>query len=153
VALYDFPLTAARFLAACSKPDAFTPGIATDTITLVCSQESDRVASALGDRATLPLLQWDGALEGAAIARAGRRLMAYRGYNKTAGADNEIVAMAKDADDYLSRLRPGTAAPGKSENPLFVDSASNEPRDAIKVISSQTSDGWTRRGACARRCC
>lgn len=150
MALYDFPLTAERFLSACSKPDAFS-GIATDTITLVCSQESDRVASALGDRATLPILQWDGALDGAAFARSARRLMTYRGYRKDAGADNEIVGMAKDADDFLARLRPGTSAPGKSENPMFVDSGSNRPRDSIFITAGASSMDALLRG-CRSRC-
>lgn len=151
MALYDFPLTAARFRSACSKPEAFED-ISDDTVDLVCSQESDRVASALGDRATLPILQWDGALDGAAIARSARRLMAYRGYKKDAGADNEITGLARDADEFLARCRPGSQAPGKSENPMFVDSASNFPRDAVRVLSQSTSTGalYRRNG---RRCC
>jgi hypothetical protein len=143
VALHPFPLTRARFLLASRrKADTDNPFKDVDdaVIDYWCEQASDVVQSALGDRATPPLLQWDTALEGAAVAIAHHEIILFvRGVNKLTGADAAIVTRRDKADAFLSRLRPGSAAPGKSENPRFVDSGSNRPRDSLRIVSQSSS--------------
>lgn len=151
MALHDFPLTRARFLAASrrsadEKQDPFKD-VDDSVIDYWCENSSDVVQSALGDRATQPLLQWDTALEGAAIAIAHYEIILFvRGLNKSQGADATIVARRQTADAFLERLRK------KEENPRFVDSASNFPRDAVRVLSQPNSmSALLMRGG--RRCC
>ena len=151
--MQPYPLTRARFLVASIARANDSPFAKVDNavIDYWCAWASATVQSALGDRATPPLIQWDECLEGHAVMLAWRPIMTARGYKTDQGRDSEIVAQAEMADGYISRLRSGGPL-GKSENPQFVDSGGNKPRDAIKVISSQTSDAWTRRGRCARGC-
>ncbi len=151
MALYDFPLTRARFLAASRrsadlKQDPFKD-VDPSVIDYWCEKASDDVETALGDRATPPLLQWNATLEGTAIALAHYEIILFvRGINPAQGADAAIVTRKKDADAFLERLR------NKQENPRFVDSASNFARDAVKVLSqSNSTDALYRRGG--RRCC
>lgn len=154
MALYPFPLTRARFLLANRRKanqDNPFKDVDDSVIDYWCERASDIVQSALGDRATPPLLQWDTALEGAAMAIAAREILIVRGFNKQNGADMVIMDRAKLADDFLSRLRPGTQAPGKSENPMFVDSGNNKPRDSIKVVSETNSMAALLR-PCRRGC-
>ena len=150
MALHDFPLTRARFLAA-SRRKANTDNPFKDVDDSViddwCERASDEVQSALGDRATPPLLQWDAVLEGTAIAIAHYEIILFvRGINKQQGADAAIVTRRDNASKYLDRLRE------KEENPRFVDSASNFPRDAVRVLSQPNSmSALLMRGG--RRCC
>ena len=138
MALHPFPLTRERFLLA-SRRKANTDNPFKDVDDAVidywCKRASDIVQSALGDRATPPLLQWDTALEGAAIALTHFEVLCVRGFNPSQGADMAAKLRAEKAEAYLARLRPGSAAPGKSENPQFVDSGSNQPRDSIRIVS------------------
>jgi hypothetical protein len=134
----------------CPKPAAFAE-IPDATIDLFAEQHADELAAALGDRATLPILQWDGACDGNVRALMARSLMGHRGYNRQAGTDEEIGKLADRADAFLDRCRPGKAgADGKRENPRFIDSAQNAPRDAIRVTSSRRSDDWARPRRSAR---
>ncbi len=152
MALYSVPPTAAQFRASCPKPEAFE-SIDDAAIDLACDRWSDTLQSALGDRATLPILQWDGACHGAVLARVARSIMGNRGYNRQAGADDEIGAMADEAEAFFDRCRPGKGgADGKRENPRFVDSKENRPQDAVIVSSSARSDDWARRYP-RGRCC
>lgn len=148
--MQPYPLTRERFLIAATARTNDNPFalVETSIIDYWCSWASATVQSALGDRITPPLLEWDECLEGHAVMLAWRPIMGMRGYKKDQGRDSEIVEMAKMADAYLSRLRPGAAGPGKSENPMFVDSGLNKPRDAPRVISQQRSDGWIKKGQC-----
>ena len=148
MALVPVPPTSASFLASCAKPEAFTgnpsanppvPGIPLDVIDRVCRQESDAAqAEALGDRATLPILQWDEGMEGHVIARAARRLMSHRNFNPKAGADSELIEAARRADDFIARCGPGAGGrDGKRITPQFVDSK-GAVVDGIKVSSYHT---------------
>jgi len=152
--MQTYPLTRARFLVAVTARgnDSAFKDVAAEVIDYWCAWASATMQSALGDRITPPLLFWDECLEGHTVMLAWRPIMSARGYRTDQGRDSQIDVMAKQADEYLARLRPGTSAPGKSENPMFVDSGQNKPRDAIKVISDKTSDAWTRRGRCGRGC-
>lgn len=157
------PPTVEAFLAGCSKPEAFTgnpsgvpvvPGIPTPTIERVLRRQADRAAViALSDRATLPILEWDEAMEDAVCAWAARELMAYRGFDRQAGADTEIVRWAEAADKFLEGCAPG--AEGKRYTPRFVDSASNKVIDGVLIRSSGSADAWSRRRATIGRgrCC
>lgn len=146
--MQTYPLTRARFLIATIARANDSPFGAVDAslIEYHCAWASATVQSALGDRVTKPLLEWDECLEGHAVMLAWRPIMAMRGYKKDQGRDSEIVELAKVADAYLDRIR------GKQENPDFVDSASNFPRDSIKVLSQPNSTNalYLRGG---RRCC
>jgi phage gp36-like protein len=150
VALHDFPLTRARFLVASRrKADSDNPFKDVDEAVIDdwCERASDEVQSALGDRATPPLLQWDAVLEGAAIAIAHYEIILFiRGINKGQGADAAIVTRRDNASKYLDRLR------NKQENPRFVDSGSNFPRDAVQVISQRNSTAALLNIG-GRRCC
>lgn len=156
MALVPVPPTSASLLATCPKPEAFTGnpgatppvlGIPASTIDQVLRQESDAAqAEAFGDRATLPILQWDEGMEGHVIARASRRLMAHRNFNPKAGADDEILAMAKRADEFIEACGPGApGGAGKRITPQFVDSKQNQTTDGIKVTSHHRADWFTRR--------
>jgi hypothetical protein len=145
--MQSYPLTRARFLIATIARANDNPFVHVDE-TLVeyyCAWASATVQSALGDRITKPLLEWDECLEGHAVMLAWRPIMAMRGYKKDQGRDSEIIELAKTADAYLGRLRE------KTENPDFVDSGADFPRDAVRVLSQSTSAGalYRRNG---RRC-
>ena len=148
MALFDAVPTVARFRLMSPKPAAFE-AIPDDTIALFLDQASGELQSALGDRGELPVLQWDASCDGAARALAARGLMGMRGYNRQAGADEEIVKLAERADDFLDRCRPGAGgANGKRENPRVVFT-SGDVIDAPRVTSHARSDWWTN----PRRCC
>jgi len=154
VAMVPFPPTSADFLAACSKPEAFTgnpsgnppvAGIPTATIDQVLRREADRAAAvAFGDFATFPILYVDEGFESAVCARAARALMAYRGFDRSAGADTEIIKFAGDADKYLDGT--GAGAGGKRFHPRFIDSKQNRPQDSVRVTSYRSAqDGLLHR--------
>ncbi|HVE13966.1 MAG TPA: hypothetical protein VNI01_11265 [Elusimicrobiota bacterium] len=131
----------ARLRASAPKPEAITAGSAADaTLAVLAAEWIALVGSALGDRATLPLLKWDAALDGAA-RRFVRDWYNARGRNRQAGADDSIDAIGDAALAYLARLRPG-GAEGKTENPRFVDSGGNIPRDAPGIKSSPRADDF-----------
>jgi hypothetical protein len=148
MALRSFPLTRARFLIATIARANDSPFAHVDEslIDYYCEWASDTIQSAMGDRITQPLLEWDVCLEGHAVMLAWRPVMAMRGYKKDQGRDSEIVELAKVADAYLERLRT------KSENPRFVDSGSNFPRDSIQVVSHANSM-TALLNVGGRRCC
>ncbi|HSM91884.1 MAG TPA: hypothetical protein VLT47_03295 [Anaeromyxobacteraceae bacterium] len=145
MALVPFPPTSTGFLAQCAKPEAFignaqTPGIATSTIDQVLRQEADRaVAVAVQDTYTPPIVQMDEGFVGAVYATTARLLMSFRGYNRQAGADEEIAEAGKRADDYFALCQQ------KKARPLLVDSAQLVPRDSVRISSQKTSDAWARR--------
>lgn len=146
--MQSYPLTHARFLIATIARANDSPFVSVDDalIEYHCAWASATVQSALGDRVTKPLLRWDECLEGHAVMLAWRPIMAMRGYKKDQGRDSEIVELAKMADAYLERLR------AKNENPDFVDSGSNFPHDAVRVLSQPNStNALLMRGG--RRCC
>lgn len=156
--LYDVPQTdtmsepamaafVARLRATAPKPEAIPTGAGVDAqLALFAAGWIALVGSALGDRATLPILRWDAGLDWNA-----RRFVAEwfnaRGRDRQAGADKSIDALSKSAEEYLARLRPSGDASGKTENPRFVDSGGNTPRDAPGIKSSTTSDEWIARRA------
>ncbi len=146
--MQPYPLTRARFLIATIARANDNPFAHVDEalIDYFCAWASATVQSALGDRITKPLLEWDECLEGHAVMLAWRPIMGMRGYKKDQGRDSEIIELAKVADVYLERLRE------KTENPDFVDSGANFPRDAVRVLSQSNSTGalYRRNG---RRCC
>lgn len=156
MALVPVPPTSASFLASSAKPEAFTgnpsasppvPGIPLATIDQALRQESDAAqAEAFGDRATLPILQWDEGMEGHVFARAARRLMSHRNFNPKAGADAELVENAKRADTFIEACGPGApGGSGKRITPMFVDSKQNQPTDGVTITSHRDSD-WYARG-------
>ena len=163
MALVSVPPTSATFLAACTKPEAFTgnpsgvpavPGIPPATIDQVLRRRADQVAAMIfGDYATLPIIQWDEGVEAAVCALAARTLMGFRGYNRQAGADEEIVKLAEEAQVFVDGAAAG--AGGKRYHPLFVDSRSNVPQDSVRVTSYATAqDGLLHRryDGCNRGC-
>jgi hypothetical protein len=139
--LVPVPPSAATFRGCCVKPEAFA-AIPDATVAQILRQESDGAAAeAFGDRATLPILEWDEGVEGHVIARAARRLMSFRGYNRQAGADEEIVEQAKRADAFISLCGPGKGgADGKRITPQFVDSAANQVKDGVRVMSYRSPE-------------
>jgi hypothetical protein len=148
MALRSFPLTRARFLIATIARAGDNPFAHVDVslIDYHCEWSSDTIQSAMGDRVAQPLIEWDTCLEGHSVMLAWRPIMGMRGYKKDQGRDSEIVELAKMADAYLERLRK------KEENPRFVDSGSNFPRDAVRVLSQPNSmSALLMRGG--RRCC
>lgn len=151
--LVAFPPTVAQFMASVTKPEAFE-SISLETREQVLAAEADRCAViALSDRATFPLLQIDEGFRDCIFNRAARRLMGSRGYNRDAGADEEIVKLAADADAFLLLCAPGSE--GKRVTPLYVDSKANTVIDGVLIRSEATADAWTRRrSAVVRgRCC
>jgi len=166
--LYDVPQTdqlsepamaalVARLRASCPKPETIpleTAKPGTDaSLALQLYESIGEIASALGDPATPPLVAWDGKLDGVCRRLAYRDWMNTRGRNRDAGADTSIDASADDARAYLARLRPSAeGGDGKSENPRYIDSGANTPRDAPYVGSSTRSDDFIgRRGSRVER--
>lgn len=137
----------ARLRLTAPKPDAIaatgSPNISDATIALHLTKAIGEITSALGDTATPPLLQWDGALDGVCIDLATVRIFNTRGRNRQAGADASLDAVGDDARAYLARCRPGSPT-GKSENPFFIDSGSNVARDAPSIKSSGRSDDFIK---------
>lgn len=128
--------TVADFLEWCPYPEAFSPGIPDATITKHATLAADWVAAAFGDRAVMPIIEWDGACEAAVYQRMAYTLMNHRGYDRDAGNDKAIADMHEDA----KRLRDGIQ--NKTEQPYFVDSHAGAVPDAGRVLSSCKSDGW-----------
>lgn len=142
MALVAFPPTVDRFMRACTKPEAFE-SIELATREQVLLAEADRCAVlALSDRATFPILKIDQGFEDAIFSVTARRLMASRGYDRQAGADEEIVKQAERADAYLTLSAPGLD--GKRITPLYEDSKNNAVIDGVLVRSSPTADGWAQ---------
>jgi hypothetical protein len=150
--LYDVPQTndasdatmaalIARLRASAPKPEAIAAGD-NATLAILLFKWVGRIGSALGQRATLPLLQWDGALDGACIDLATRDYYNKRGRERGKGADTSIDAVADDALAYLARLAPAGDAKGKTENPQYVDSGGNEPLDRARFNRARRSDDW-----------
>lgn len=138
--------TYAQFLARCTFPEAFS-GIAQADVEAVLQDAADYLAAAFGDRAVLPILEWDGSCLRAAVRLAGRDLMGYRGYDSGAGSDKEIVALAEKAETFRDGIKD------KTEHPYFVDSHSGPVPDAPRVMSSRRSDDWITRRGSGGRCC
>lgn len=138
----------ARLRAAQPKPatiptEVSTPG--TDAaLALQLSEVVDRIGSALGDRAVLPLMRWDGALDGVCRKIAYRDWINTRGRERGKGGDLSIDTVADAAEAYLARCRPGGDENGKTENPRFDDAQSNIPQDAGLFRSARRSDGWVQ---------
>jgi hypothetical protein len=146
--LVSFPPTSVTFLASCAKPEAFTgspagTGIAPATIDQVLRQESDSaVAEALSDRIGVDAVvaTMDEGFVGHVCARAARRLMSSRGYNRQAGADDELVKLAERADAYMQSCSAG--AGGKRITPRYTLDVATAQQDAVRVTSHRTSDWW-----------
>lgn len=128
----------ADFLLRIAKPEAFA-SISDSAIDTALSDEADACAAYYGNRATLPLTEVDGGFTRAVCARAGLSLMAYRGFNRQAGADKEIVEASARATAWLEQVRDG------SLNPYFVDSSESVQEDAPLFGTSEKSDFWITR--------
>lgn len=150
MSLVAFPPTYADLIASCSKPDAVAgnpsaAGIPQATAEKVLRQEADAaVVEALSDRigADATVLTIDEGFAGHIIARALRRLMAYRGYDREAGADDEIVKQAERADEYVKACSPG--AQGKRITPRYTLDTSVRAEDRVRIVSHESSDWWAR---------
>lgn len=154
--LIAFPPDAAYLIASCSKPEAITgnpvgvpvvPGIPTATIDLVLRQEGEAaIREALSDRiGDAEVAQIDEGFAGHIVARALRRLMGYRGYNRQAGADEEIVKLGERADAFIAACAPGAGGlNGKRITPRYVLVTATPQQDCIRISSSATADGWAR---------
>lgn len=153
MALVPFPPTYADLIDSCSKPEAISgnpsaPGIPQATVEKVLRQEADAaIVEALSDRIgpDAVVLTVDEGFSGHIIARALRRLMAYRGYNRQAGADDEIVEQAKRADSYIVSCSPSApGGEGKRITPRYTTSAQVRSEDRIRIVTHQSADWWAR---------
>jgi len=147
--LYDVPQTSdaseaamvsliARLRASCPKPEALAP-ISDTALALMAAEWIGRIGSALGDRVTGPILQWDGALDGACRKLTARDAYNTRGRDRQSKGDAGIDAVADDALAYLARLR----SPDREEQPRFV-CADSTPQDAPLVHTEKSAGAWTR---------
>ena len=134
----------AEFLGGVTKPECFTgpnpssPTIPQAIVESVLEDCTDEVVSAFGDRATPPILTWDGACKRAVICLSARVLMGHRGYKKDPGGDSEFVALAKRADEWLELVA------AKRRHPTFTDSTVGLRPDTPRISSSLTADAWAR---------
>jgi hypothetical protein len=136
----------ATFLATVTKPSCFSGLEGGDaTILAVLGQCTDTLVSALGDRATPPILEWgaDGYSDNSCvvhiIALAARQLIGYRGYKKDSAADSEYIELAKRADDWLELVAT------KRRHPTFKDSTQGYRPDTPRISYATRSDAWTFR--------
>ena len=127
----------------CAKPEAFED-IDPSIVAACLTDETDTCAAYYGDRATLPLLAVDGGFTKAVCRRAALELMSSRGFNRSAGADDEISKAFDRATAWLE----GVAA--KEIHPFYIDSKPHDAEDGPIGASSKNSDDWTR---APRRCC
>lgn len=147
MALVPVPPTSVYFLGSCAKPEAFSE-IDAAVINQICAEETDAaVQEALSDRIPTgaTVLQMDQGFVGWIVARSARRLMSSRGYDRQAGADEEIVEQATRADERITAcgpLAPGGA--GKRITPRFVHDASSNVVDGITVHSHSHADWFAR---------
>ena len=141
----------ARWKLRAPKPEAITGMgtgaiiVADATIALHLESGYDAIGSALGDRATLPLLQVDANLDKVAMCVASLSLFQARGYERKAGADTTFDKAGDWAETFLARCRPSGDENGKTENPRFVDSAGNVPLDAPIITSALGGVGASAR--------
>jgi hypothetical protein len=145
MALVPFPPTSATFLALCAKPEAFAGMQASGAIDSSLRAEGDRaVTVALSDRIPVGAVvtQVDEGFQLAVIQCAARTLMGSRGYNRQAGADEEIVKLAERADAYIDSMGPGAGGTdGKRVTPGYIIGGSTPPVvDAIVVTSHKHAD-------------
>lgn len=154
--LVAWPPPSTRFLAGCPKPEAFA-SIAPATVAQVLSARATRsVQIALSDRDGIDVssgvVQMDDGFESIVFALTARDLMGSRGYNRDAGADDEIVKLADEARDDLLMMAPG--AGGKRVTPQYVLAASVPRQDSVRISSQERSDDWARsRHGPLRRAC
>lgn len=129
--------TYAAFLAVVTKADssAFAT-ISQANVEAQLALSADEVASYFGDRATLPIVTWDGACQRAVIALAARALMGHRGYQRGATGDAEFAALAEWARDWLDKVRR------KEAHPVFADSTSGKRPETPIVLSHRSADQW-----------
>ena len=132
----------AEFLAAVAKPDAFD-SIAQATVEGVLSLVTDEVVTAFGDRATPPILSWDGSCVLAVVKKAARVLMGHRGFKRQQGSDDEYIALAKEADDWLELVAQ------KRRHPTFTDSTNGLRPETPLITGERTADAWAK----SRRAC
>lgn len=125
------------FRTSVTKPDCFA-AIDDSIIAKMLSRKTDYLVAAFGDRATAPILSWDGSCEDAVIAFTARTLMGYRGYKKDAAGDSEFVALDVKADAFRNGIKD------KTEHPTFEDSTPGLRPDTPLVGSSPTADYWAR---------
>ena len=135
-----------EFLDRCSFPEAFS-GIGQATIETVLRAKADYVATAFGDRAVLPIIDWAEDCVDAVVHLTFRVLMGRRGYDGDAVADKEIIALAERAEIFRDGIK------GKTEQPDFVDSHSGRVPDAPSGVSSLRSDAWIEKRRSYGRCC
>lgn len=157
--MYDVPQTdslgepamlamVARVRGTAPKPEIFAHGQLTTgevdaRLALLAAQWVARISSALGNRATLPLLRWDAGLDGVLVALVTHAWLNHRGRERS-GADKMIDAAAQEAQGYLARLRRG-GDDSHTEHPVYEDSGGNFPVDAPLIRSCPTSDYYVRR--------
>jgi len=137
-------LAASRFLLGCPKPEALA-SIAPTTVAQVLSARASRcVQMALSDRdgidVSAVVTHMDDGFEAIVFALAARDLMGARGYNKDAGADDEIVKLAEEAREDLLMMAPG--AGGKRVTPQYVLAAERQRQDSVRINSQETADAW-----------
>jgi hypothetical protein len=134
-------LAASRFIAGVTKPEAFTSIAATSVAQVLSAQASLAVQIALSDRIPVGsvVVQVDDGLENIVFMLSARQLMGSRGYNRDAGADDEIVKLAEGANAILMMMAPGdNGANGKRVTPLYVlatPSGGAPVVDGVKVTS------------------
>jgi hypothetical protein len=151
--LVAWPPTVARFLTACPKPEAFTT-IQTATLAQVLGARASRsVQRALSDRDGIGVsdrvVQMDDGFESIVFALAARDLMGERGYDRNAGADEEIVRLSDQAQRELDEMAPG--AGGKRVTPNYVLDAAVARQDSVRVRSHRRADAWARSSTDPRR--
>lgn len=153
MALLPLPPSPAYFLASCVKAEAFAqiagmPGSANPTGATagqILAEETDAaVQEALSDRIPTGSIvaQIDQGFIGHIVARAARRFMSSRGYDREAGADEEVVGLAKRADAYIASCGPtANSGPGKRITPNYI-LAGNAPAppvvDGVRISSHRT---------------
>lgn len=143
-----------RLRGSAPKPEMYPAGAGTDaTLAQLLADAVDEIGSALGQRATLPLLRWDGALDGKCRDLAAVRWLRLRGYKADAGGDKVIERIWQAAIDYLARLAPAGDADGKTENPRYEDSGGNVPQDRARFGRGARSDSWVDKQRRARYGC
>ena len=151
--LVAWPPTPARFLLGCPKPEAFA-SIAQATIAQVLGARATRsVQIALSDRDGIDVgsavVQMDDGFESIVFALTARDLMSSRGYNRDAGADDEIVKLAEEARADLLMMAPG--AGGKRVSPQYVLATAVPRQDSVRISSHARADAWARSSQDPRR--
>lgn len=106
---------------------------------------SDVINSSLRQRFTLPLFTVDRAVKRACCVLTVYDLMVVRGYNPSAGADENLLLRVKSIETWLKQVASGLMTPEVTDSSVTPAPAGTDSTRAH--VTSASSRGWSGRGS------